>query len=135
MATREAAIERKQASADTTTERIDEGGLCYTPRVDIFETPDTLVFQSDLPGVKADDVEINCDDGEISIRGKVRPRQPEAQQYLDREYGVGDFYRSFTVEAPVRPEAIKAELKDGVLTLTVPKAESAKTRKIPIITQ
>ena len=73
-------------------------------------------------------------EGEIGIRAKVQPRQPQAQAYIDREYGVGDFYRSFVIGTAIKPEAIKAELKGGVLTLTVPKAESAKTRKIPVKT-
>jgi HSP20 family protein len=133
MATTEAAIQAKPSNGGTAPERIDADGTHYRPRVDICETPEAFVFQADLPGVKAEDVEIDCDDGEISIRGKVRPRQPETQQYVDREYGVGNFYRAFTIDAPIKADAIKAELKNGVLTLTVPMADSAKTRKIPVV--
>ena len=135
MAATETRIQAKPSNGGRTPERIDEDGTYYSPGVDIYETAGSFVFHADLPGVKAEDVEINCDDGEIGIRGRVRPRQPETQQFVWREYGVGDFYRSFTISAPIQVEAIKAELKNGVLTLTVPKAEAAKTRKIPVVTQ
>lgn len=134
MAAAETTIQAKPSDGGRTPERIDEDGTYYSPGVDIYETMGSFVFHADLPGVKAEDVEVNCDDGEIRIRGRVRPRQP-TQQFLWREYGVGDFYSSFTISAPIQVEAIKAELKNGVLTLTVPKAETAKTRKIPVITQ
>jgi HSP20 family molecular chaperone IbpA len=134
MATNETAIAKKESNGPTAPERIEVEGTYYQPLVDVLETPDAFVFQADVPGVKAEDVEISCEEGQIGIRAKVLPRQPQAQPYLDREYGVGDFYRSFVIGAPIKPEAIKAELKGGVLTLTVPKAESAKTRKIPVKT-
>lgn len=135
MAATETQIQAKPSNGGRTPERIDENGTYYSPRVDIYETAESFVFHADLPGVRGEDVEISCDGGEIGIRGRVRPRQPEAQQSVRREYGVGDFYRSFTIDGPIRAEAIKAELKDGVLTLTVPKAETVKARKIPVITQ
>lgn len=63
------------------------------------------------------------------------PRQPADQQYLVREYGVGRFSRSFRIASPVEPDGIRAELKNGELSLFVPKAESAKVCKIAIKTQ
>jgi HSP20 family protein len=106
----------------------------FTPLVDIIETNDAFTFYADLPGVKPGDVDISFENGALTISGKVQPRRPENANYLWREYGVGHFYRSFTLGTPVNVDGIKAELKNGELTLTVPKHESARTRKIEIKT-
>ena len=111
-----------------------EQATYYTPLCDIAETPDAFLFQADLPGVKADQVDISFENRVLTISSKVQPRQPEATRYVWREYGVGHFYRSFNIDTPVNVDGIKAELKNGVLSLYVPKAESAKTRKIQIQT-
>jgi HSP20 family protein len=104
----------------------------YTPLVDVTETGDAFVFQADMPGVTAGDVEISFDNGVLTLEGKVAPRQRPGTSYLRQEYGVGHFYRQFNLRTPVNAGAIRAELKNGVLELHVPKAESAKTRKIPV---
>ena len=105
----------------------------YTPLVDIAETGESFVFQADLPGVRAEDLDIRFDNGTLTIEGRVQPRGPAAGgAYLWREYGVGHFHRSFSLAAPIDVDAIKAELANGVLTLTVPKAASARSRKIEI---
>jgi HSP20 family molecular chaperone IbpA len=104
----------------------------YTPLVDITETDDEFLFQADLPGVRAGDVDASYDNGVLTIAAKARPRQPAGQRYVWREYGVGPFYRQFTLNTPINADAIRAELKAGVLELHVPKAESAKPRRIPV---
>ena len=114
-------------------ERMDQQTY-FTPLVDIIETDDAFVFHADLPGVKPGDVDISFENGALVISGKVQPRRPENANYLWREYGVGHFYRSFTLAAPVNVDGITAELKNGELTLTVPKHESVKPRKIEIKT-
>ena len=111
-----------------------DGGARFVPLVDIAETGEGYVFYADLPGVKASDLAITYEDGTITIEGKVTPRQPVGQKYLAQEYGVGSFCRSFRIATDVNPDAIKAALKDGVLKLEVPKAESAKIRKIAVKT-
>jgi HSP20 family molecular chaperone IbpA len=124
------AIEKKESTVNV-PERIDEG-VFYTPLVDIIETNDEFVFQADLPGVKSGDLNISFDNGVLTIDGKVPGRPAEGRSYLWSEYGVGHFYRSFTLNTQVNVDQIRAELKNGELTLHVPKAESAKTRRIPI---
>lgn len=106
----------------------------YTPLVDIIESGDAFVFQADLPGVKAGDVDVSYENGVLTIAGRVNPRQAPDQRYVWQEYGTGHFYRQFTIGTPVKADGIRAELKNGVLELYVPKAESAKTRKIEIRT-
>ena len=105
----------------------------YTPLVDIIETADAFIFQADLPGVKTGDVDVSFENGTLTIAGKVAPRRPEnGGRYVWREYGVGHFYRTFTLSTPVNVDGIQAQLTNGELTLTVPKADSVKSRKIEI---
>jgi HSP20 family protein len=124
---------QKRENQELAPERIEQATY-FTPLVDIVETNDEFVFQADLPGVKAGDVDVTYENNVLTIQGKVNPRQPANQSYIWQEYGVGHFYRQFTLNTPVNADAIKAELKNGVLELHVPKAESAKTRKIQIKT-
>ena len=104
----------------------------YTPLVDVIENEDGFVFQADLPGVKAGDVDVSFENGTLTIEAKAASREPAGRSYLWREYGVGHFYRSFDISAPVDAGGIKAQLKYGVLELYVPKTESAKPRKIQV---
>ena len=124
------AIEKRQNTANL-PERIEQATY-YTPLVDIIENDDGFLFQADLPGVQAGDVDVSFENGVLTIAGRVQPRQAEGHSYVWREYGIGHFYRQFTLQTPVNADAIRAELKAGVLELYVPKAESAKARKIPI---
>ena len=115
-------------------ERIEQNVTWFTPLVDIIENNDAFIFQADLPGVKAGDVDISYENGVLTLAGKVNPRQPANHNYIWREYEVGHFHRQFTLNTPIEVDGIKAELKNGVLELYVPKAESTKTRKIEIKT-
>jgi len=126
------AIEKRENTANA-PERIEQATY-FTPLVDIVETGEEFIFQADLPGVKAGDVEVSYENGVLSIAGKAYPRQSADHAYLWQEYGVGHFYRQFSLETPVNPDGIRAELKNGVLDLRVPKAESAKVRRIEIKT-
>jgi len=126
------AIEKRE-STSSAPERLDQA-TWYTPLVDITETADGFFFQADLPGVKAGDVDVQFENGVLTLDARVRPRQPGGHDYVWREYGVGHFHRSFTINTPVHVDGIKAELKNGELSLYVPKAESAKTRRIEIKT-
>jgi len=127
------AVEKRESNTVNIPERIDEG-VYYTPLVDIVENDDGFVFQADLPGVKREDLDISYDNGTLTILGKVNSRQKPDQQYVWREFGVGHFYRSFSLNTEVDVDSITAELNNGVLTLRVPKATGARTRKIQIKT-
>ena len=129
------AIEKRenQGSSVNVPERIDQG-TWYTPLVDIIENNDAFIFQADLPGVAAGNVDVSYNNGVLTIEARVDPRQPQGHNYVWREYGSGHFYRQFTLNTPIDPDAIRAELKNGVLELYVPKAETARTRKIEIRT-
>jgi HSP20 family protein len=106
-------------------------GLCYTPRVDIMESEEESLLLADLPGVRPEDVDVHFDNGELIIDGRCAPRH-EGANYLLSEYGVGDFYRAFSISEQIDWQKISAELKNGVLTVHLPKAETVKPKKIAV---
>ena len=123
--------ESKQEQSEVATVERTRGGATYTPRIDIWETNEELVLYADMPGVTPDDLEIQFENRELRIHGKVRPRHEEIR-FLCGEYGIGDFYRTFTIGETIDSEKISAELKDGVLTLHLPKTEAVKPRRIEV---
>ena len=126
------AIEKRENQNTVNVPERIEQATYYTPLIDIAETAEGYMFLADLPGVKPGDLDVTYDNGALTIEGKVTPRQPAGQQYVWREYGVGHFYRSFHLSTDVNINGIRAELKNGQLSLFVPKAEHAKSRKIQI---
>jgi len=106
-------------------------GLCYSPRVDVLESDEESLLFADLPGVKPADVDVRFDNGELIIAGRC-PLRHEGANYLLSEYGVGDFYRAFTISEQVDWQKISGELKNGVLTVHLPKADKAKPKKITV---
>jgi HSP20 family protein len=117
---------------ETPTVEHTRNGLCFRPNVDIQEREEELLVLADVPGAKSDSIELNFEDGTLTIHAKVSPRQADQQRYLLREYGVGDYYRTFRVSEAVDTAKITAEYADGVLTLHLPKAEALKPRKIEV---
>jgi HSP20 family protein len=121
----------KKEAGEVTTPETTRGGIYYTPRVDIYESADEVVLQCDMPGVKPQDVDVRFEKGELSLYGKVPPRQAPAE-YLDEEYGIGDYYRSFAIAPEIDTEKISAEYRDGILTLHLPKQERVKPKRIAV---
>ena len=107
------------------------GGVTFTPRVDIVETETELLLYADLPGVAPEDLDVRYEKGELSLVGKVAQRNGGAE-YLAAEYGIGDFYRQFSIGEAVDAEQISAEMKEGVLTVHLPKTEAVKPRRIEV---
>jgi len=105
--------------------------VTYTPAVDILELPEKLVLKLDLPGVQPDDVVVNFERGELTVQGK-RPRPERKGQCLVEEVEVGDYYRAFLISQDVAADKIVAELKHGVLTVSLPRAEAALPRRITV---
>ncbi|MCS6851444.1 MAG: Hsp20/alpha crystallin family protein [Gemmataceae bacterium] len=123
------ALEKKEARTEPAHE-VTRGNV-YTPRVDIYETTDELLLFADMPGVAPGDVDIRFENGELSLHGRVGARLP-SQGVLLKEYGIGDFYRVFTITETIDANKITAEMKNGVLTVHLPKAEALKPRKITV---
>jgi HSP20 family protein len=103
----------------------------YIPAVDIYETKNELTVLADMPGVAKGKVDIDLTDDKLTIRGTV-DAEPEGENLLVREYRVGDYYRQFTLGKAVDRDKIEATMKDGVLTIVLPKADAAKPKKIEI---
>lgn len=104
----------------------------FRPRVDILETETGLVLMADVPGATREGIEISLERRELTIRARVEDHAPEGLTPLLREYAVGDYERRFTLSGDFDVEGIAADLKDGVLTLTVPKAAEAQARRIEV---
>ena len=112
----------------------EEGGLTpWAPAVDIYENEHELVVKADLPDIKPEELDIRVENNILTIRGERKfEKKVEEQNYLRVERTYGSFSRSFSLANTVNSEAIKAEYKDGVLTLTVPKREEAKPKQIKV---
>jgi HSP20 family molecular chaperone IbpA len=121
----------KQEQNDVATVERTRHGATYSPRIDIWENDDELLLYADLPGVGCEDLDIRFENRELTLYGKVHPRH-ENINFLDGEYGIGDFYRTFAIGEAIDAEKISAELKNGVLTLHLPKTEAVKPRRIEV---
>jgi HSP20 family protein len=100
------------------------------PAVDIYEMPEELVVLADLPGVSGENVNVRVDNNILTIQGYSRHMVPGEPMY--REYALAHFFRQFELTERIDPAKISAELKHGVLTLHLPKAEAAKPRQIAV---
>jgi len=105
--------------------------VTYTPRVDILETEDELLLFADLPGVREENVDIRFESGELTLHARRTQTDVGEGQWL-WENETGDFFRAFRISEQVDASKIWAELKNGVLTLHLPKVEAAKPRKITV---
>ena len=110
-----------------------DGPVVLQPAVDIEEHPEGFTIRTELPGMKLEDVKITFADNQLVIRGEKR-REVEKKDgsYIRTERVYGQFERAFTLSHAVQPERISATYRDGVLEVSVPKAEEAKSREIPI---
>jgi len=105
----------------------------WAPAVDIFESEHELVVKADLPDVKPEDLDIRVENNILTIRGERKfEKKVDEKNYLRVERSYGCFARTFSLASTVNSEAIKADYKDGVLTLTIPKREEAKPKQIKV---
>jgi HSP20 family protein len=114
-----------------------DNGLTSTlqgPAVTVYETPDEYVFLAELPGWKRDQVSINFENQTLTLTGQRDLVAEDGRQYHRVEGFYGEFTRSFTVPGHVDFNRVEAELKDGVLTIHLPKREEAKPRTIEVKT-
>jgi HSP20 family protein len=105
--------------------------VVFTPSVDILELPEELVLLVDLPGVKPDGVTVDFERGELTVRARREPA-PRSGRGLVEEFEAGDYHRAFLISQEVAGDKIAAELKNGVLTVHLPKAAAAMPRRIAV---
>jgi len=107
----------------------------WTPPVDLYETPDAFMLSAELPGLSRDQIDIQAEDNRIVIRG-ARSAGPDreipCEQFHRVERGHGQFQRAFALPEPIDVEGVTADLKDGVLTVTMPKSNERGARRITV---
>ena len=104
----------------------------YVPRVDVRENAEAFVVVADLPGADEKSVEATVQKRVLTIEGWTQLDKPQGGEELGREFGAGRFRRDFALPDAVDPERIQARAKNGVLTVTIPKKEEVKARKIQV---
>ena len=105
----------------------------WTPALDVHEDKDNFVVRAELPGMKREDIDVSLHDGALSISGerKTEKKYEEAEVYRTERF-FGKFQRTVTLPAAVAADKVKAQYKDGVLTITLPKTEEAKPKQIDV---
>lgn len=107
------------------------GGQYFTPRVDIYETEEELTLFADVPGVRAEDVDLRYEQGELLLHARVR-NNDRPQHLALHEYETGDYYRVFHIHESIDPSKINAECKNGVLTVHLPKVDSVRPKRVKV---
>jgi len=122
---------KQVAQTPVETERTKNGKV-YIPKVDIFETKESIVLIADMPGVDETSVDISLEKNILTINGTVTSTNFEGYTLVYTEYDTGDYQRAFTISDEVDRDKIEATVKNGVLKITLYKAEQAKAKKIAI---
>jgi len=126
----ESTVATSEVQKPSTTERTHHQERYVAPPVDIYETQEGLVVLADLPGVTKEALDVRVEQNRLTIRGQARHGVPG--KAVSREYALVNFFRQFELSEHVDQSQITAELKSGVLTVTLPKAEAAKPRQIVV---
>ena len=105
----------------------------WCPCVDVSETKDDVIINTEIPGMSKDDVKVSVQDNILTLSGEKKQEKVEKDaNYHRMERSYGSFSRSFTLPTAVQPDKVKANYKDGILRITLPKSEEVKPKQIPI---
>ena len=104
----------------------------WTPALDLYQSKDNIVAAVELPGMRKEDIEISLHDDVLTISGERKQETAEAEKAERSERYVGKFRRSISLPSRVDASKVNATYKDGILTVTLPKAEEAKPRQIQV---
>ena len=121
-------LEKQETEALARTER----RRTYTPRVDSYEMDDKVTVLADMPGVDESSLDITLENNVLTINGRVEPPSFDNHTLAHAEYRLGDYVRAFTLSDTIDRDSIEATVKNGVLRLSLSKAEAAKARKIEV---
>ncbi len=114
-----------------TEEEMAQGA--WVPAVDIYETKDSIVLNVELPGVTKEEISLEVKDNTLTLRGeKKMEKDVKEESYHRMERTYGSFMRAFTLPSTVQQEKVKARFKDGILEVSIPKAEEAKPKQIKV---
>ena len=122
---------KEKVEAPAAAEQVKPGPV-FTPNVDIFETDKAIVMLADIPGVKAQDLNIDLRDDTLTLSGEVKALNHPEEEDILIEYQVGRYYRQFALAEVIDQSKIDAALNDGVLRLILPKLEKTSPRQITV---
>jgi len=123
---------QKQAAANPVEMERTRNRKVYIPRVDIYETKESIVLLADMPGVDETSVDITLEKNVLTVAGAVEAGDHPGRSLVYAEYDVGDYQRAFTLPEEIDQNRIDATVKNGVLRVVLQKAEKSKARKIAI---
>ncbi|UCB50744.1 MAG: Hsp20/alpha crystallin family protein [Deltaproteobacteria bacterium] len=126
------ALKAKEKRAVPVPAERTKPGPTFTPAVDIFETDREITLVADIPGVKADNLDIDLRDNILTLAGEVEAPEGQGEVEVLREYDTGKYLREFTLSEMIDQSKIEADLKDGVLRLRLPKVEAVSPRKVTV---
>jgi HSP20 family molecular chaperone IbpA len=127
-------LEAKDKQEVTSSVEQTRPGLTFTPAVDIFETDTAITLLADMPGVKAENLDIDLNKDVLTLTGEAQSPERNDENYLMREFRTGRYIRQFSLSDNIDQAKIEAEMASGVLRLILPKAEKAMPRKISVKT-
>ena len=113
-------------------DRYSPGPTGWTPAVDILESSDQYIVIAEVPGMSRGELDISVHEGRLTIAGERRERMPQCEQYHRVERGHGSFSRTFHLPVAVDGDRVTADLRNGVLTVTCPKAAEGTARRIQV---
>lgn len=131
MATKEMTVKEKKALEEGAKESTRPGQV-FVPAVDILENEEEIIILADMPGVTSKSVDIDLRESVLTIEGRISPVEGEKEVTVYREFDWGDYLRQFTLSDAIDQEKITAKMDQGVLRLTLPKAEKRKPQKIQV---
>jgi HSP20 family protein len=122
----------EKRAVDTGIHQELRSGNWFVPATDIYETPEEVILVMDMPGVCVECTHVNIVEDELVVTGHVVHGEDEDDYVLYREYDVGHYHRHFGLPPTINRAEIEATITDGVLTVTLPKVEEVKPRRIPV---
>jgi HSP20 family molecular chaperone IbpA len=125
-------VQTREEIAEENMERT-RARRCFIPRADIYETNGEIVITADIPGANEKSVDITLEKNVLTINAYIEPVHSDGYTLTYSEYEEGDYQRSFRLSDEIDRDAIKAVVSNGVLRLHLPKAETAKTRRIEVV--
>jgi HSP20 family molecular chaperone IbpA len=124
-------VQKREVENVETVERT-RSTRTFVPAVDIYETKDAIMLMAEMPGVDEKSVDVSLDKNVLTISGNVEPTTVDGFDLVYQEYEDGDFQRSFTLSNEIDIDKIEASVKNGVLSLALPKIERVRSKKIEV---